>query len=194
MATLVTGAFGCIGAWVCKRLLEAGERPVAFDVGDDPWRMRMLLGDKLLRDVVMVRGDIADREGVTRAVGEHKVTRIIHLAAWQVPLCRQDPSRGALINVVGTANVFEAAKAHRDRVGRVAYFSSAAVFGPPHLYGPGPVTDDAPPRPATPARGPEAKRAKSANRPTSRAARARTGANPSSRGSRPPADVHRCSA
>jgi nucleoside-diphosphate-sugar epimerase len=36
--TLVTGAFGCIGAWVCKRLLEAGERPVAFDVGDDPWR------------------------------------------------------------------------------------------------------------------------------------------------------------
>src|SRR3989441_184669 len=149
MVTLVTGAFGCIGAWVCKRLLEAGERPVAFDVGDDPWRMRMLLGDKLLRDVVMVRGDIADREGVTRAVGEHKVTRIIHLAAWQVPLCRQDPSRGALINVVGTANVFEAAKAHRDRVGRVAYFSSAAVFGPPHLYGPGPVPDDSAPHPAT---------------------------------------------
>ena len=149
MATLVTGAFGCIGAWVCKRLLEAGERTVAFDVGDDPWRMRMLLGDELLRDVVMVKGDIADREGVTRVVGEHEITRIIHLAAWQVPLCRQDPSRGALINVVGTANVFEAAKAHRDRVSRVAYFSSAGVFGPPHLYGPGPVTDDSPPRPAT---------------------------------------------
>ncbi len=31
MATLVTGAFGCIGAWVCKRLLEAGERLIAFD-------------------------------------------------------------------------------------------------------------------------------------------------------------------
>ena len=26
MATLVTGAFGCIGAWACRRLLEAGER------------------------------------------------------------------------------------------------------------------------------------------------------------------------
>ena len=34
MATLVTGAFGCIGAWVCKQLLEAGEKPVAFDVGE----------------------------------------------------------------------------------------------------------------------------------------------------------------
>jgi nucleoside-diphosphate-sugar epimerase len=32
MATLVTGAFGCIGAWVSKRPLEAGEKPVAFDV------------------------------------------------------------------------------------------------------------------------------------------------------------------
>src|SRR6266478_4617681 len=149
MATLVTGAFGCIGAWVCKRLLEAGERPIALDVGDDPWRLRMILGPHRLRDVVLVQGDITDREGVTRAVGEHKVTRIIHLAAWQVPLCRQDPSRGALVNVVVTANVFEAAKAHRDRVKRVVYFSSAAVFGPPHLYGPGPVTDDAPPRPAT---------------------------------------------
>ncbi|MDO8479752.1 MAG: NAD-dependent epimerase/dehydratase family protein [Candidatus Rokubacteria bacterium] len=70
MATLVTGAFGCIGAWVCKRLLEAGEKPVAFDLGDDPWRMRMILGPERLRDVVMVKGDIADRDGVTRVVGE----------------------------------------------------------------------------------------------------------------------------
>ncbi len=145
MATLVTGAFGCIGAWVCKRLLEAGERPIALDVGDDPWRMRMIVGYHRLREVVMVKGDITDRDGVSRIVGEHQADRIIHLAAWQVPLCREDPSRGALVNVVGTANVFEAAKVHRDRVSRVTYFSSAGVFGPPHLYGPGPVTDDSPP-------------------------------------------------
>ena len=100
MTTLVTGAFGCIGAWVIKRLL-----------------------------VTMVRGDIADKDALIRVIGEHKVDRVIHLAAWQVPLCRQDPARGALVNVVGTANVFEAVKAHRDRVSRVVYFSSAAVFG-----------------------------------------------------------------
>jgi nucleoside-diphosphate-sugar epimerase len=34
MATLVTGAFGCIGAWVGRRLLEAGEKALAFDVGE----------------------------------------------------------------------------------------------------------------------------------------------------------------
>jgi nucleoside-diphosphate-sugar epimerase len=82
-------------------------------------------------------------------VQEHGVRRIIHLAAWQVPLCHQDPVRGALVNVVGTANVFEAARAAGGRVERIVYASSAGVFGPPALYPPGPLRDDAPPHPAT---------------------------------------------
>jgi nucleoside-diphosphate-sugar epimerase len=149
MTTLVTGAFGCIGAWVVRGLLAAGERPVAFDVGDDPWRMRMIVGPDVASRITSVRGDIADREQVTRAVLDHGVDRIIHLAAWQVPLCRQDPPKGALINVVGTANVFEAARATKGRIAHVVYVSSAAVFGPPSLYPPGPLADDAPPHPAT---------------------------------------------
>ena len=149
MTTLVTGAFGCIGSWVVRSLLAEGERPVAFDLGEDPWRLRMIAGDDVTERVTIVRGDIADREAVTRVVHEHDVRRIIHLAAWQVPLCRQDPSRGALINVVGTANVFEAARAAGGRVERIVYASSAGVFGPPGLYPPGPLRDDAPPHPAT---------------------------------------------
>ena len=31
MATLVTGAFGCIGGWVCKRLLAALEKTGRLD-------------------------------------------------------------------------------------------------------------------------------------------------------------------
>jgi nucleoside-diphosphate-sugar epimerase len=147
--TLVTGGFGCIGAWVVRALLAAGERPVVFDLGDDPWRMRMIVGADVASRLTVVRGDIADREQVTRAVLDHGVDRIVHLAAWQVPLCRQDPPRGALVNVVGTANVFEAARATRGRITHVVYVSSAAVFGPPSLYPPGPLADDAPPRPAT---------------------------------------------
>ena len=149
MSMLVTGAFGCIGSWVVRQLVADGERPVVYDLGDDPWRMRMIAGPDIAARVQLVHGDIADREAVTRVVREHDVDRIIHLAAWQVPLCRQDPPRGALVNVVGTANVFEAARAGGDRVARVVYASSAAVFGPPALYPPGPVKDDALPRPAT---------------------------------------------
>ena len=87
MTTLVTGAFGCIGSWVVRSLLAEGERPVAFDLGEDPWRLRMIAGDDVTERVTMVRGDIADREALTRVVQEHDVRRIIHLAAWQVPLC-----------------------------------------------------------------------------------------------------------
>jgi nucleoside-diphosphate-sugar epimerase len=149
MTTLVTGAFGCIGSWVVRALVARGERPVVFDVGDDPWRLRMVAGDDVARRVTVVRGDIVDRDQVLAAARDHGVARIVHLAAWQVPLCRQDPSRGAAINVVGTANAFEAARASGGRIARVVYASSAAVFGPPALYPPGPLADDAAPRPAT---------------------------------------------
>ncbi|HEV8640665.1 MAG TPA: SDR family oxidoreductase [Methylomirabilota bacterium] len=149
MSVLVTGAFGCIGAWVVRGLLAEGERPVVFDLGDDPWRLRMIVGPDVAGRITLERGDIADRERVAAVVRDHGIRRIIHLAAWQIPLCRQDPSRGALINVVGTANVFEAARTGGGRIERIVYASSAAVFGPPSLYPPGPIKDDAPPHPAT---------------------------------------------
>ena len=149
MTTLVTGAFGCIGAWVVRALLAAGERPVLYDLGDDPWRVRMIAGPDAPSRAVIVRGDITDRESLARVVREHAIRRVIHLAAWQVPLCRQDPPRGAAINVVGTANVFDVVRAAAGQIDRVVYVSSAAVFGAPSLYPPGPLADDAPTRPAT---------------------------------------------
>src|SRR5262245_5185882 len=149
MTTLVTGAFGCIGSWVARALLANGERPVLLDVGDDPWRLRMIAGPDVTSRLTIVRGDVTDLAGLQRVVGDHGIRRIVHLAAWQVPLCRQDPPGGARVNVVGTANVFEVARASGGRVERVVYASSAAVFGPPSCYPPGPVTDDALPHPAT---------------------------------------------
>ena len=44
-----------------------------------------------------------------------------------MPTCRADPARGALVNVVGTLHVFEAARTLGAE--RVVYASSAAVFG-----------------------------------------------------------------
>jgi nucleoside-diphosphate-sugar epimerase len=82
MTTLVTGAFGCIGAWVIRGLLAAGERPVVFDLGDDAWRVRMIAGPDAPERLTLGRGDVTDKAQIERVVRDHEVRRIIHLAAF----------------------------------------------------------------------------------------------------------------
>jgi nucleoside-diphosphate-sugar epimerase len=52
---------------------------------------------------------------------------IIHLAALQVPFCKADPVAGARVNVLGTVNMFEAAR--KLGVKRITYASSIAAHG-----------------------------------------------------------------
>jgi nucleoside-diphosphate-sugar epimerase len=146
---LITGAKGFIGAWIVKVLLENTERPFIFDVDTTAHRLRALLSEQQLADVPLIRGDITKLDDVERVVVENAITHVIHLAALQVPYCAADPPLGALVNVVGTVNVFEAAKRNRERVRKVVYASSAAVYGPEEYYGEGPLPDDAPLQPAT---------------------------------------------
>ncbi len=136
--------------------MAAGENPIAMDAGTDAWRLNMICGgaDAVARAGVTVIGgsDIRDLDALTGAVAQYGITSIIHLAAWQVPLCRADPATGAAVNVVGTANVFEAArksKSFQSQIKRITYFSSAAVFGSPSQYPPGPLTDSSPRLPST---------------------------------------------
>ncbi len=132
---LITGANGFIGAWVVKILVERGERPCVFDRDQDARRLRALLSDDQMAQVSFVQGDVTDLDVLDRAVAEHGVTHLIHLAALQVPACAANPPRGGLVNVVGTLNLFEVARRRRDQVKRVVYASSAAVFGPEEFYG-----------------------------------------------------------
>ena len=125
---LVTGAMGCIGAWVVKQLAERGDTPVVFDIGGDPRRIKDVLDEDMFARVKFVTGDITDGDATTRCVNEASPQAIIHLAGLQVPFCKADPALGARVNVLGTVNVFEAAIA--TGVERVVYASSAAVFGP----------------------------------------------------------------
>jgi UDP-glucuronate 4-epimerase len=125
---LVTGALGCIGAWTVRRLLEDGTPVVAFDRSSDDHRLRLVVPDDLRGQATIVGGDITSLESVERALDEHEITHIVHLAALQVPFCRADPPLGALVNVVGTVNVFEAARRRADRIRGIAYTSSIGMF------------------------------------------------------------------
>lgn len=126
--TLVTGALGCVGAWTIKALLDSGEEPVGYDLGGDDARLQLVLAQSERARVTLVQGDITDPDALGRTLDEHGITRVVHLAALQVPFCRADPARGARVNVLGTVVVFEAVKARRDRIPGLAYASSTAVY------------------------------------------------------------------
>jgi nucleoside-diphosphate-sugar epimerase len=124
---LVTGAYGCIGAWVAAELVADGRPVVTFDLSREPRRLRLLLDADAVEAIPHVAGDITDLGAIERAIDEHGITNVIHLAALQVPFCRADPPLGARVNVLGTVNVFEAAKA-RPHLAPVTYASSIAAF------------------------------------------------------------------
>jgi nucleoside-diphosphate-sugar epimerase len=128
---LVTGALGCLGAWVTRLLLEEDAHVVGFDLGTEPRRLRELMPESQVTRVTLVQGDITSTEDVEHALDEHGITHVIHLAALQIPFCRADPVLGAAVNVLGTVNVLEAVKRRKDRIGApVVYASSSAYFGP----------------------------------------------------------------
>ena len=125
---LVTGALGCIGAWTVRALVREDTKVVAYDLGRDHRRLAQIMTPDELAAVEFVVGDITDLASLERALNEHGITNVVHLAALQVPFCRADPPRGALVNVVGTVNVFEAVKRRGLTDRPLVYTSSIGAF------------------------------------------------------------------
>lgn len=125
---LVTGALGCIGAWTVRALVRERVPVVAFDLGQNRRRLDQIMTPDELAQVAFVAGDITDLAAVEAALDEHRITNVIHLAALQVPFCRADPPLGALVNVVGTVNLFEAVKRRLDRMAPLVYTSSMGAY------------------------------------------------------------------
>ena len=125
---LITGALGCIGAWSCAQLVRERAPVVVFDLGTNTERLELIMSPDELEGLTLIRGDVTDLDQLEQAIAEHGITHVVHLAAMLLPLVKANPPLGAAVNVVGTTNVFEAAKRHGIR--GIAYASSAAVYGP----------------------------------------------------------------
>ncbi|NNE56655.1 MAG: NAD(P)-dependent oxidoreductase [Hellea sp.] len=120
---LVTGAAGCIGAWVVKGLQDVGAIPVVFDISENRRRLDLVM--KNAESVNWIVGDITDFNQVINTVQDYDIYGIIHLAALQVPFAKADPLLGTRVNVLGTQHVLEAARL--ASVNRIAYASSIAA-------------------------------------------------------------------
>jgi nucleoside-diphosphate-sugar epimerase len=133
---LITGGMGFVGAWVVKHLLGSSVKIRVLDLSSRGSAIIELVLGGTADQVEWMSGDITDGQVATEAAAG--CDAIIHLAALQLPACRNDPVLGAQVNVIGTLNIFEAAK--KNGIPSITYMSTASVFGPDDGTIPNPAT------------------------------------------------------
>jgi len=143
----VTGAMGCIGSWVVRNLVENNTSVTTFDLSIDRHRLELIMPDDLLARINFIQGDLTNAEALKNSVVKSGATHIIHLGGLQVPFCKENPSLGAAVNVMGTVNLFEAAKV--AGIHQLVYASSIAIYGGPELYPTELLEHNSLPNPAT---------------------------------------------
>lgn len=132
---LLTGACGFIGAWTADALDRAGWSVRAYDA--QPRREPFdFVRDDLAARIDLVKGDVTDAGSLRAAAAG--ADAIIHLAGLMTVDCRDDPMRGATINVLGSVAAFEAAR--HNGIRRLAYLSTAAVYAPDDPEHPRPMS------------------------------------------------------
>ncbi|GAA3968166.1 UDP-glucose 4-epimerase GalE [Streptomyces marokkonensis] len=126
MTWLITGGAGYIGAHVVRAMTEAGEKAVVYD------DLTTGIAERVPDGVPLVVGSVLDGERITRALTDHAVTGVVHLAARkQVGESVDQPLRYYRDNVEGLRLLLEAVTS--AGVESFVFSSSAAVYGMPDV-------------------------------------------------------------
>lgn len=127
---LVTGAAGFLGSTLVDRLLAEGRRVVGVDdlsagrLGNLDEARRLGAGRFEFHRADVVRG------GLDAVVERHRPQVVVHLAGpTSAAPSVDDPVADAMVTVLGTVQVLEAARRHG--VGKVVHALSGAVYGDP---------------------------------------------------------------
>jgi UDP-glucose 4-epimerase len=124
---LVTGGAGFIGSNLVDALLARGDEVTVVD--DLSTGRRGNLDGALAAGAELVELDIRDGAALTTLAVERRFETVFHLAAQiDVRKSLEDPAFDAAVNVGGTANVLDAARAADSR--RVVFISTGgAIYG-----------------------------------------------------------------
>jgi len=122
----VTGSTGLVGGWLVKRLLAAGADVVCLVRDSMPEAELERSGD--IQRVKVVRGDVADRDCLERAIGEYQIATVFHLAAQTiVGVANRNPAATFEVNIRGQWNLLEACR--RSAVEAIVTASSDKAYG-----------------------------------------------------------------
>jgi UDP-N-acetylglucosamine 4,6-dehydratase len=129
---LVTGGTGSFGRTFARLLLQRHEIGALRILSRDEFKQQRMAQEITDPRVRFLVGDVRDGDRLHRAL--HGVDIVIHAAALkQVPSCEYNPLEAVKTNVLGAANVIEAAI--DAGVHRVLALSSDKAASPVNLYG-----------------------------------------------------------
>ena len=138
-SVLVTGGAGYIGSHACKVLARAGRQPVVFDNLSRGHREAVRWGP-------LVEGDLGDRERLVAAIKTHRVSAVMHFAAYAyVGKSVANPALYYSNNLAGTLSLFEAMR--ETGVDKIVFSSTCATYGIPESV---PIRETAPQLPVNP--------------------------------------------
>jgi UDP-arabinose 4-epimerase len=138
-SVLVTGGAGYIGSHACKALAQAGYVPVTYDNLSRGHRHAVRWGP-------LVEGDVGDGVAVAAALKAHRVSSVMHFAAFAyVGESGTDPALYYRNNVSGTLKLLDAMR--EAGVDRIVFSSTCATYGLPDAV---PIAETTPQRPVNP--------------------------------------------
>lgn len=117
---LITGGSGFLGIHLARQLLKENYNVTLFDIA--PLDARDLIGK-----VRYMKGDIRSKKEVENAIKNHDY--VVHAAA-ALPILRKKKIIFD-VNINGTKNILDASL--NNRIKRLVFISSTAVYGIPHL-------------------------------------------------------------
>lgn len=121
----ITGGAGFIGSTLAGRLLDENDVTIYDDFRRDSLSSRPHANHPRLK---IVRGDVLDAAAMGTAMGDANI--VIHCAAIAgIDTVILRPTETLRVNILGTANVLEAARKLKN-LERLVTFSTSEVFGP----------------------------------------------------------------
>jgi CDP-glucose 4,6-dehydratase len=122
----VTGAYGLLGTWLVRALLERGDAVTVLRRDEPAASALELEGLDARCDVVT--GDLGDADLMERTLSDYEVDSVFHLAAQTlVGTARRSPVATFEVNIRGTWVLLDACR--RLEVGRVVVAASDKAYG-----------------------------------------------------------------
>jgi len=126
-SALVTGAYGLLGTWLVKALVQRGASVTVIRRDENPQSALIQMG--LTPRLNVVHGDICTDGLVARALSEYEIDSVFHLAAQTiVPTANRSPLSTFETNMRGTWLLLEACR--QQGTDSVIVASSDKAYGP----------------------------------------------------------------